>query len=328
MKTKYLYIPLLVAISLLCVVSCGSGETSEIPPPSNYYDLNDSLYEDVVDNRDYSGGYSFIAVADMRQYGGVDYQTSEYFLGAVQAIDRIGKGSFMISPGDIDPPDEVYETIASVLGYDYQWYPVVGNHESETPYDMDWLRQWGQDNVIGVLNEGPVNSEETSYSFDFDQTHFIVINEYYDGNSDIATNGNISPALYSWIENDLKNTDKPLIFVFGHEPIVSIPDDANGRLRHVGDSLDAYPETTERFKQLLLKYNVAAYVQGHTHNFSYANLDGLWQIDAGHARGKGDTGAKSTFLKFIVKDDFYKIEVYRDDSNGGEYILEKTLTLN
>ena len=33
------------------------------------------------------------------------------------------------------------------------------------------------------------------------------------------------------------------------------------------------------------------------HNFSAVDLGGVWQIDAGHARGMGDTGAASTFVQ-------------------------------
>lgn len=62
------------------------------------------------------------------------------FAGAAKAIARVGAGEFMISPGDIDPPDAAYDVIRSSVGAAYPWYPVAGNHEAETPSDMDWLR--------------------------------------------------------------------------------------------------------------------------------------------------------------------------------------------
>jgi hypothetical protein len=80
-------------------------------------------------------------------------------------------GAFMISPGDIDPPGDSRWTIDQVLGTDYMWYPVVGNHEEETSSDMDYLRDYNYDaNGTGVepdiVNTGPSGCPETTYSFD------------------------------------------------------------------------------------------------------------------------------------------------------------------
>ena len=80
--------------------------------------------------------FSFIVTSDMREFAGPEYQTSDYFLGTCEAILKVGKGAFMVSPGDIDPPQHVYATISKVLGKDYPWYPVVGNHEAETPEEI------------------------------------------------------------------------------------------------------------------------------------------------------------------------------------------------
>jgi hypothetical protein len=64
-----------------------------------------------------------------------------------------------------------------------------------------------------------------------------------------------------------------------------MPDMDNGRLRHQGDSLDEDPESAFAFHQLLLEHGVDAYVCGHTHNTSVGKINGLWQLDPGHARG-------------------------------------------
>ena len=272
--------------------------------------------------------FSYIVTADMRQFAGSKYQSSQYFLGVCEAILEIGKGSFMVSPGDIDPPQHVFDTIRKVLGEDYPWYPVVGNHETESPEDMIWLRNWGRKDIPNLVCKGPENSEETTYSFDFGNAHFVIINEYYDGKSDSTNNGDIIEPLYNWIKNDLEANSKPFVFVFGHEPFVSIPDYHNGRHRHKGDNLDAHPGNSHRFQQLLRKHKVVAYICGHTHNFSYSRMNGLWQLDAGHSRGIGDKGARSTFLKIIVGKHTCRAEVYRDDANGGPYVLTQTIALD
>ena len=271
--------------------------------------------------------FSFIATADMRMFTGPEHQTSEYFFGTCEAIKTVGKGAFMVSLGDIDPPQQVQDTIQKVLGEDYPWYPVVGNHETETPEDMVWLRDHGKQEIPNLVRRGPENGEETTYSFDFNNAHFVVLNEYYDGLSDTGTNGDITTPLYTWLKKDLEENDKPLVFVLGHEPILSAPDYHNGRHRHQSDCLNAHPENSHRFQTLLRKHNVTAYVCGHTHNFSYLNINGLWQLDVGHSRGVGDKGAQSTFLKFLVGHHTCRVEVYRDDANGGSYLLTQTIDL-
>ncbi len=75
--------------------------------------------------------FTFIIAADMRYMAKEEYRDSRYFQGACEAIKKYGKGSFLISPGDIDPPSAVYEVVSQILGEDYPWYPVVGNHDPE-----------------------------------------------------------------------------------------------------------------------------------------------------------------------------------------------------
>ena len=272
--------------------------------------------------------FSFDVTADMRQFANSEHQGSEYFKGACMAILRIGKGAFMVSPGDIDPPDSVYDMVNTVLGPDYPWYPVVGNHESETPSDMQWLREYGRQHLLDHVTPGPEGCEETTYSFDYKNSHIVVINQYYDGKSDTGTDGDISDALFKWIKNDLESNTQPFIFVFGHEPFVSLPDHDNGRHRHKGDNLDQYPKNSHRFSKLLRQHEITAYINGHTHNFSYAKINGLWQIDTGHARGIGDMGSRSTFLKIYVSHDICRIEAYRLDSKENTYVLTDNIKLD
>jgi len=245
------------------------------------------------------GPVDFIVTADMREYT-LDYG-EQYFRGAVRAAADLGGGEFMVSPGDIDPPDKVYAVIREYLGPDYLWYPVVGNHEAETDSDMAWLREFNAGGTLlpNIVNTGPSGSEETTFSFDAGSCHFAVVNQYFDGSSDIGTDGDVPDALYTWLKRDLETTDKPIIFVFGHEPAFPKADAESGRERHMDDSLNQHPENRDRFWALLKQYS-AVYFCGHTHNYSAVQIDGVWQIDAGHARGIQDPGAKSTFLRVTV----------------------------
>jgi hypothetical protein len=241
----------------------------------------------------------FSAAADMRDYTG---DKLDYFRNTCEQIAVGGSGSFMVSPGDIDPPERTLYTIRKYIRENYIWYPVTGNHEAETTADMNWLRSFNPDgqSLPKIVNGGPSGSVETTYSFDYGDTHFIVLNEYYDGSSDTGTDGDITDPLYTWLIDDLNRNTKPIILVFGHEPAYPKPDAESGRARHTTDSLNKYSANRDRFWNTLVSYGVRAYVCGHTHNYSALLINGVWQIDVGHARGTGDTGSRSTFVMFYI----------------------------
>lgn len=273
--------------------------------------------------------FSFIVTSDTREFTAPKHPGPQYFEGACAAIQQAGKGDFMLSPGDIDPPAPIRATLDRYFGADYIWYPAVGNHEAETPEDMEWLRAWGSNAIPGLVRRGPPGSETTTYSFSHRGAHFIVLNQYYDGKKDDGNSrGNVVDELYEWLKRDLAANRKKMVFVVGHEPIQAMPDMDNGRLRHQKTSLNANPENARRFHDLLREYNVRAYFCAHTHNTSIANLDGLWQVDSGHARGRGDPGARSTFLKVHVAGQECRVDIYRDDGKGGPYSLVKTVALD
>jgi hypothetical protein len=227
----------------------------------------------------------FIVAADMRNFA-ADGEWSKNFSGACEAVAEVGAGSFMISPGDLDvrPPSAVRDMIDKTIGEEYPWFPVLGNHDPESPSSMEYLREYST-TLPNVVNRGPKGCEETTFSFDYGDAHFVVLNQYFDGVRDWGLKGEIVPELLEWLEADLTATTKKHIFVFGHEPLMPMPDMDNGRIRHQGDSLDENPENAFALHQLLVKHGVDAYVCGHTHNTSYAKINGLWQLDAGHARG-------------------------------------------
>ena len=272
--------------------------------------------------------FSFAVTSDQRQYSGSGYNSSSYFRGVVEAVQRQGSHVFMISPGDIDPPADSFWTIQQILGVDYLWYPVVGNHElpgagteAYNGANMEWLRAYDYDrNGSGappdIVNAGPTGCPQTTYSFDYENAHFVVINEYCDTGGDDVTTGDIPDHLYNWLQADLAATEKDHVFVFGHEPAYPQPDADNGRMRHADDSLNENPTNRDRFWSLLKSAGVSAYFCGHTHNYSAVQIDGVWQLDSGHARGQGDTGAAGTFLMVHVNGSTVTFNAYRDIHDG------------
>lgn len=131
---------------------------------------------------------------------------------------------------------------------------------------------------------------------------------------DDVTSGDITDHLYDWLVTDLAQNRGDRLFVFGHEPAFPQPDADNGRLRHRGDSLDRFPQHRDRFWNLLREEELVAYICGHTHNTSVVAIDGVWQMDVGHARGMGDQDARSTFLIIQIDGEVVNYWMYRDDA--------------
>lgn len=235
-------------------------------------------------------GFSFIISSDQREHATEEYRSHEYTLGGYEAIKKIGKGSFMVVLGDLDPPTATRDLVAEVLGKDYLWYPVVGNHDTEVEANTDFLRAMnrGAKALPYVVRKGPAGCDETTYSFDWKDVHFVILNVYFDGKSDRGGDGNIVPELLTWLENDLKQNTKKRVLVFGHEPLYPFLDMDNGTVRHLADALDKYPDNAIRFHRLLAKYHVTAYFSGHTHCAAYANINGLWLVNSGHLYGQED----------------------------------------
>jgi len=271
--------------------------------------------------------FSFVLAADTRAYTGDDINM---FRGACEAIKKAGESAFIISPGDVDPPDRVFYTMQKYIDKDIIWYPIIGNHEEETVSDMEWIRNHNKNGntLPNIVNLGPPSTKETMYSFDYKNSHFIVLNEYASDSCDNCTSGDINDMLYAWLKDDLEKTTKTNIFVTGHEPAYPMPDIENQRFRHVHDCLNQYPENRDRFVKLLQKHNVIAYMVGHTHNYSIVKINNLWHIDAGHARGDGDKGAKSTFIKINVTGDKVSYDTYRRDLETKEYLISDKGVLN
>lgn len=271
--------------------------------------------------------FAFITAGDMRNFVNHAPAGKRYFDGLCEAAGRVGAGAFMISPGDCDPPAPIRAAINEYLGTNYLWYPVIGNHDTTTRADMDWMRHWAEAGIPHLVRRGPPGAELTTYSFDFGNSHFVVLNEYYDGKSDAVSKGDVPDAASAWLGKDLAATQQTLIWVIGHKPIQSLPDMDSGRERHDGDSISSDTMHFDRFVQLLRKYHVRAYICGHTHNCSVAKVHGVWQADSGHARGAGDTGSPSTFLKFRIAGTNAWVDIFRSDKNGVEYALRKTVEL-
>src|SRR6185295_16523433 len=254
--------------------------------------------------------YSFITAGDMRGFIGPGVPGKRYFDGLCETLAKIGPGEFMVSPGDCDPPGPIRGVIDQYLGTNYLWYPVVGNHDAARESNMAWLKKWARNGIPHLARSGPPGSELTTYSFDFGNSHFVVINDYFDGKSETAGKDDLPDVILQWLEKDLVATKQQLIWVFGHKPIETQADMDSGRIRHAKESISTNAVQLARFLALLKVHHVRAYICGHTHGSSVVKVKGIWQADSGHGRGAGDKGAPSTFLKFRIEDQKTWVDVY------------------
>jgi hypothetical protein len=267
-----------------------------------------------------SKGFSFAVAADMRKYTGPAYDTPNYFLGALEAIRATGPVAFMIIPGDLAPPSRAIGDIRATLGPDIPVYVAVGNHDL-AKRSMDFIRglNAGRATLPNIVRQGPPGCRETMYAFEWGDTHVAVLNEYFDGTSDTGADGDVTDATFAWLSADLATVTKPFVFVVGHDPAYAFPDMTSGRVRHEGGGLEAHPENRDRFWRLLQERHVTAYICAHTHNASARKVGRVWQLDAGHARGKKDRGAPSTFIRITVGDGDVRYEYHRAAKNGLDY---------
>jgi predicted phosphodiesterase len=269
--------------------------------------------------------FEFVVVSDIEAANAAQYDSAAYFPGVCEAIRKAGKGAFLVAAGDISPPAILDGMIRRVLGEDYPWHAVVGNHDVKDKH-MSWIRSHAQA-APGVVRRGPERCEQTTYSFDHGDAHFVILNEYYSGLSDSEQWSDVCPSLYDWLEKDLAENRRKHVFVFGHEPIASAPDADNGKLTHEETNLGRHAKNAHRLWRLLRERGVTAYVCGHAQTFSWAKLNGVWQICAGHAQGMLSRDARSTFLRFLVRPGGCRAQVYRMDE-AGTYRLERTVELD
>lgn len=257
----------------------------------------------------------------MQFAAGYNYQNDSYFYGVCSAIKKLHYNiynnniDFIISCGDNCPPDSVLWTIDQVFDPVVTWYPCMGNHEMESFAFQDQINH-----IIMKLPDINVGFKPSVYSFDRGLVHFSVLDVYQKNND-----ADIYDELLDWLEHDLLTTMQSIKIVIGHEPAFVLADQDCGRLQYVDKCLDEHPINRDRFWQLLRDNQVTAYLCGHTHNYSAKLIDGVWQINLGHSRGKMETGAPSTFLIVDVLEHSAEgmaqsvmVTVYRD-VHDGEY---------
>jgi predicted phosphodiesterase len=320
MKNKISLMALFVL--LLTLVSCSDSSSS-----SNDTDdsgISENIEDDTTDTTTENIICTFMVASDMRGYAGDRYAFNkyEYFRGAcVEA--KIYNPDFVILAGDQDPPELAKWTIDQFIGVPTVF--VIGNHDIEQQEDLIASAEYNSNlNITGSSNYRRLT--DTTFSFDYGNSHFLMVDQYEDSSSS-NPKPTMSSRLIDWIGHDLKNTDKKYKFVFGHVPYVSAPDIDTGVYRSYS-LLDIIPNKARQFWDTLSYYNVTAYVCGHSHMYSHNKYGNVWQINEGVALVNTVTDTEDNYGAFViveVTDKRVILRAWRAFTN--KYDLEYTIDL-
>ncbi|MEA3327268.1 MAG: metallophosphoesterase [Chloroflexota bacterium] len=276
--------------------------------------------------------FSFTVTSDISHYSTPEYFNYPNFFAALLGyVKQFGPGDFMVTTGDVLPAADARWTIDQVLDENYLWFPLPGNHDFGKT-DLSFLQNYNYDPNgsadPNIVHWGPEPCPQTTYSFDYQNAHFVALNVYCNAEAPWGIDGSISDTIYNWLAADLAETTQEHIFVFGHEPAFPQPDAQTGDIRHLYESLDQYSKARDRFWELLRNHNVLAYVHGHTHGYSAVKIEDVWQIDAGQAMGVRAAPSPGTFLIFSVHGGSVSMEVYRGEEGPGfAFLLRDEINL-
>lgn len=170
---------------------------------------------------------------------------------------------------------------------------VVGNHEVQHRDDEKNFRSL----FPNVFLNGPDDEKGITYSFDYNNCHFVFVtsDRWYYGNIADTTDDKRDWHYIKnldWLENDLREANKRNVnwsFVFSHEGAFPIGGHLRDCLSFLGLNLklpldstrEWYLNQRNKFWKILKENKVAAYIVGHEHIYGRQIIDSVYQIVAG-----------------------------------------------
>ena len=193
--------------------------------------------------------------------------------------DLIGGGTT-----DTLQAEDQYKTWLSAVWHDNRnafYFNVVGNHDAtapnrrlpngdyiplEPPYTSEcyWSRMFVLPENGPKAPKGAAPYLENTYSFDWGDVHFVVLNDdygYYRKNKHRKP-ASLTPAQWKWLIDDLKSNQGKWIIVSYHEPTFS----PLGRQDFDSTQIDSLWHVFDR-------YGVVAVVNGHEHIYARIEVD-------------------------------------------------------
>lgn len=179
-------------------------------------------------------------------------------------------------------------------------YQVQGNYDRSGGDRSDII--WR--NEFDLPINGPDGYDELTYSFNFGNSHFVVLD------TEKPKEHAVSEVQLDWLDYDLgSNNDKDNTFVFFHEPAFPV----NSK---VGDSLDANLKDKNRLWNILDSHDVTAVFNGHENIFSRRIIDNnifpgannsVWQFIIGNTDALLESNGSSDQAEFVYLERHYAI---------------------
>lgn len=301
--------------------SAVSQESNKDVPESNESNIEivgvkpEETKEEIPDQSDQKSEnkFSFAILGDTQYFkpgtnGG--YQT---------AVSNIKKNNpnMIFAVGDLSSCDggldceNKYNNWKSVLGnFASKTYPMQGNHDrvGKERADSVWEK------VFNYLpSNGPSGFVKFTYSFDFEDSHFVVLD------SDKPKENIINETQRNWLESDLSKNKNKNIFVFFHEP--AYPTNSK-----IGEGLDANAKDRDALWNILTKYKVKAVFSGHEHIQSRRKVNGIYQFVFGNTDSFNHLAPKPGTAEYsYIGQAFGMVEVNGDEITVKTYSVQGNL---
>lgn len=251
--------------------------------------------------------FSFAILGDTQHFN--NSEKTEGFQKAVSNIKKMDVG-LIFAIGDLisscdggSECEREYNNWKSVLGdYIQKTYVVQGNHDrtEEEKSDAIWRK------VFNYLpKNGPDGFVGLTYSFDFENSHFVVLT------SEKPEESLINDVQRNWLKKDLENNKKENIFVFFHEPAYP----TNSKIE---EGLDKNPKDRDALWSILENKKVTAVFSGHEHIQSRRKVNGIYQFVFGNTDSFNHLAPKLGMAEYYhIGQGFGIVEV-----NGKEVVVK------
>lgn len=196
--------------------------------------------------------FSFAVFGDTQKYKGTKSELGR----SVKSLKKYQDVDFLVALGDMCSGNKCekklrkWKRVVDALGVPI--YPAHGNH------DLVSLESWNA--RFNPPQNGPAGFSGICYSFDFENSHFVVLSTSF-------TEWHvINSTQRAWLEEDLAANTKENVFVFFHAP--AFPAGIK-----IANSLDSNLAERDAFWEILDSYDVTAVFNGHEHIFSRRLID-------------------------------------------------------
>ena len=216
------------------------------------------------------GGFSFAIIGDTKLFD--DSPASGNLQKAVGSISKqnvdmvFAVGDLVFKCGDTSSCENSYgdwKTAMSPLMS--KTYEVVGNHDRSGGNLADDVWQKEFDLPIN----GPADFQKQTYSFDFQNSHFVVLD------TEKPRGGVVNLEQRIWLEQDLAAHKLQHTFVLFHEP--AFPTSQFKR-----KSLDVDTRQRDALWKIMVQNNVTAVINGHEHFFTRKKVGSIYQFIVGN----------------------------------------------